>query len=235
MTEELFVMAFAAAFLADGEERTVGTARRRRGSSRRAVRRRLRGTALLAVRCGLAALRAASGPVEVVFCSRHGDLRRTRDLLAALADGQRPSPLAFSLSVHNALAGMLDLARRERTGHTSIAAGRDSFAMGLLEASARLARDRERALLLLYVEEPIPQELQRHTDRDQGGTVVAALLEPAADAARPLAFLRRAPPTGTPAKESEAEARSFVAVLEGGGPLRLASRAGFEWVIEATA
>lgn len=228
-------MAFAAAFLADGEERTVGTPADA-AEVPAPVRRRMRGMALLAVRCGLAALRSASGgPVEVVFCSRHGDLRRTRDLLAALADGQPPSPLAFSLSVHNALAGMLDLARRERTGHTSIAAGRDSFAMGLLEASARLARDRERALLLLYVEEPTPQELQRHTDRDQGGTVVAALLAPAAGAARPLAFLRRAPPMGTPAKESEAEARSFLAVLEGGGPVRLASRAGFEWVIEATA
>ena len=234
MTGELFVTAFAAASLADGEVRTVGL----HADSAQIpplVRRRLRETALLAVRCGLAALQRASGPVEVVFCSRHGDLKRTRRLLSALADGQSPSPLEFSLSVHNALAGMLDLARRERTGHTSIAAGPDSFATALIEAAARLAIDRQRAALLLYAEDAIPEELQSRTDRDQGGTVVAALLEPARAGANPLAVLRRAPPTGTPAKESEAEARSLLAVLEGGSPVRLASRAGFDWVVEATA
>jgi hypothetical protein len=234
VTEELLVTAFAAATSADGVERTVGLPAD--GAALPAlVRRRLRGVALSAVRCGMAALAAARGPVEVVFCSRHGDLGRTRRLLAALADGQPPSPLEFSLSVHNALAGMLDLARRERTGHTSIAAGPDSFAMALIEAAARLAGDRGRAVLLLYVEEPIPQELQDHTDRSQGGTVVAALLEPSRTAARSRAVLRRAPPPGAPARESEAEARRVLAVLEGGGPVRLASRAGFEWVVEATA
>jgi len=234
VTGALFVTGFAAASFADGEERTLGPPADT-AQIPPPVRRRLRGTALLAVRCGLAALGAARGPVEVVFCSRHGDLRRTRDLLAALADGEPPSPLAFSLSVHNALAGMLDLARRERTGHTSIAAGRDSFAMALIEASARLAADHERAVLLLYVEEPVPRELHSHTDRGQGGTVVAALLEPASSTARPLAVLRRAPPAGTDAEESETEARALLAVLAGGGTLRLASRAGFEWVVEASA
>lgn len=235
------VTAFAAAVFTDGEQRTLGLPDNT-AEIPAAVRRRLRGTALLAVRCGLAALRAARGPVEVVFCSRHGDLPRTQQMLLALAQGRAPSPLEFSLSVHNALAGMLDLARRERAGHTSIAAGPDSFAMALIEAAARLAAwarrtgDQDRAALLLYVEEPIPPELQDKTDRGEGGTVLAALLEPAPrTGANPLAVLRRAPAAGTPARESETEARSLLAALAGNGPVRLASRAGFEWVIEAAA
>ena len=233
MTGELFVTAFAAASFEDGETRTIGQPADA-AAIPPVVRRRLRDTALLAVRCGLAAQQATTKPVEVVFCSRHGDLQRTRRLLSGLAEGQAPSPLEFSLSVHNGLAGMLDLARRERTGHTAIAAGPDSLAMALLEAAARLSVDRSRAALLLYVEKPIPHELQGQTDPGLGGTVVAALLEPPCATGSPVAVLRRAIAIDTPARDSESEARSLLSVIEGGSPVRLASRAGFEWLVEAT-
>jgi hypothetical protein len=230
---DLFVTAFAAACVADGEERTAAQSAVA-AEIPTMIRRRLRGAALAAVCCGLESLHAATKPVEVIFCSRHGDLDRTRRLLLAMAEGRALSPLEFSLSVHNALAGMLDLVRQERTGHTTIAAGRDTFAAALIEASARLWGDRDHATLLLYVEEPVPEELQSHTDRSFGGTVLAALLEQPRTAARPLAVFRRVPAAGAIAQESEAEARSVLSVLEGGRPVRLASRAGFEWVVEAT-
>ncbi len=233
MSPELLVVAFAASCVVDGEERTVGQPVDA-AEIPMLVRRRLRGMVLAAVRCGLGPLRAATKPVELVFCSRHGDLQATQRLLLGLAKGRPPSPLEFSLSVHNALAGMLDLLRQERTGHTSIAAGRDTFAAALIEASARLRADPARAVLLVYAEEEIPKELQSHTDCGSGGTILAALLESSPTERRPLAVLRPVPAAGALAQDSEAEARSVLAVLEGGGPVRLASRAGFEWVVEAT-
>jgi hypothetical protein len=231
VTGDLIVTACAAVCNADGEHVTIGQPAEA-SAIPAVVRRRLRGTALQTVCCGLAAQRGARGPVEVVFCSRHGDLQRTQRLLLGLAQRRAPSPLEFSLSVHNALAGMLDLAREERTGHTSIAAGRDSLAMALLEAAARLSIHAGRAVLLLYVEDQIPDELQDQTEPGLGGTVLALLLESPSAAARALGWLRRAPAVGTPPKDSETEARSLLAVIGGGSPIRLASRAGFDWLVE---
>ncbi|MEM7024793.1 MAG: beta-ketoacyl synthase chain length factor [Pseudomonadota bacterium] len=231
VTGELSVTAFAAVSVEEGVERPLGQLASA-ADIPPAVRRRMRGLPLLALRCGLGALKAESRPVEVVFSCRHGDLRRTRRLLSGLAEDRMPSPLEFSLSVHNALAGMLDLTRQERTGHTSIAAGADSFAMGLLEASARLALSEHHAVLLLYVEEPIPQELHGQTDPDQGGTIVAMLLE-GHDAANRLAVMRPSLPSTTEPRESEAEARSVLAAIEGANTGRLASRAGFDWIVES--
>jgi cytochrome c biogenesis protein CcdA len=104
---ELFVMAFGAAWFVVGEQRTIGRPADT-AEIPMLIRRRLRGAALAAVACALEPLRAASRPVGVVFCSRHGDLQRTQRLLVAMAEGRAPAPLEFSLSVHNALAGMLD-------------------------------------------------------------------------------------------------------------------------------
>jgi hypothetical protein len=231
---ELFVMAFGAAWFVDGEQRTIGRPADT-AEIPMLIRRRLRGAALTAVACALEPLRAAARPVGVVFCSRHGDLQRTQRLLVAMAEGRAPAPLGFSLSVHNALAGMLDLVRQERTGHTSIAAGPDTFAAALIEASARLWSDRDRAVLLLHVEDQIPESLQSQTDPSLGGTMLAALLEPAQAAARPRAVVRRVPEAGARAQASDVEARKVISVLEGGPPIRLASRADFDWVVEATA
>jgi len=90
---------------------------------------------------GREALLAAFGLPDVgasrfVLSSRHGEFGRTQALLSALADGEPLSPADFSLSVHHGLIGLLSIATGNRLGHTAVAAGRESFAYGLLEAAA---------------------------------------------------------------------------------------------------
>jgi hypothetical protein len=102
------------------------------------------------------AYEAGAGPgARFIFSSRHGDLRRTASLLAALAAREPLSPAEFSVSVHNAFAGLLSIAMQATAGHTALAAGPDSFASGLVEALGCLeAAPAEPVLLVYYDEEP---------------------------------------------------------------------------------
>lgn len=147
---------------------------------------------------GQAAFRAACGvhaaaAARYVFCSRHGEFRRTKLLLDTLAGGEAPSPAEFSLSVHNALAGLLSIESKNGAGHAALAAGVDSFGFGLLEAASCLASGAEQAVLLVYFDEPLPEEygvfghaedsltlaLALAPARGDGGDVIVSL-EPAA-------------------------------------------------------
>lgn len=233
----LVVTAAAAWMLAEGEEHTLGEPVDA-ATIPMMLRRRLVGTALTAIRCGLGALPATGKPVEVVSCGRHGDLARTQRLLFGIMEGESPSPLDFSLSVHNALAGMLDLLRRERTGHTSIAAGRATLTAALLELWARLQCAPDRAALLLYAEPPVPEELQDRTDPALGGTVLALGIEHqgATSPGTPqLAVLRRAVASGEPDQDCEFGARLIAGALRDGGTVRLPARGGVDWLVTAPA
>src|SRR4051812_6705411 len=72
------------------------------------LRRRLSpiGRAALSVIMPLA---DSQGAMPLVYVSRHGDLNRTLGLLQDLALGEPLSPTAFSLSVHNATAGLFSI------------------------------------------------------------------------------------------------------------------------------
>lgn len=110
---------------------------------------------------GRNALRAAwgmanTGDARFVFTSRHGEFDRTMEILRALSARQLPSPAAFSLSVHNALAGLLSVASKNRCGHTAIGAGVDSFCYGLLEAACRLVEAPDEPVVLVSYDAPLP-------------------------------------------------------------------------------
>jgi hypothetical protein len=66
------------------------------------------------------------------------------------------SPSDFTLSVHHALAGLLAIARRNRAGHTAVAAGPESFCCGFLEAVACLAETPAQPVLLVHYDEALP-------------------------------------------------------------------------------
>src|SRR5262249_34348958 len=93
------------------------------------LRRRVTPIAQRALR---AAFSLAHGETRYVFCSRHGEFRRTLGLLQSIARREESSPAEFSLSVHNALVGLLSIATGNHAGHTAIAAGPDSFGFGLV-------------------------------------------------------------------------------------------------------
>ena len=92
---------------------------------------------------------------KIILASRHGEFTRTFDLLQSIDKTGEVSPADFSLSVHHALAGLLSIVTRNEHGHLAVAAGKDSFGFGLLEAAASLAES-ETSVLLLYFDEVLP-------------------------------------------------------------------------------
>lgn len=117
-----------------------------------------------------------AGEPRFVFSSRHGEFDRTFRLLQALASEGEVSPAEFSLSVHNALAGLLSIAAGNRRGHTTIAAGRDSFGCALLEAAACLAEEPTVPVLAVHYDEPLPEVYAPVVGDDDREPVAIALV-----------------------------------------------------------
>ncbi len=88
--------------------------------------------------------------VPTVFCSRHGECMRSVELLADLADGQPLSPASFSLSVHNAAAGLFSIARQDQASHAALAAGHAGVEHAVIEACGLLADGASEVLLVVY-------------------------------------------------------------------------------------
>jgi hypothetical protein len=136
---------------------------------------------------GQSALRAAyplaQAPVRYILCSRHGEFQRTLSLLQSIARGEESSPADFSLSVHNALAGLLSIATGNHSGHTALAAGADSFGFGLVEALGCLIERPAESVLLVYFDESLPTPYSELPDvREEPGIALALLLTEAAHA-----------------------------------------------------
>ncbi|MBP1628076.1 MAG: 3-oxoacyl-ACP synthase [Holophagaceae bacterium] len=93
----------------------------------------------------------------MVFASRHGDCERTQGLMKEVAEGTPLSPAHFSVSVHNATVGLWSLLKGNRNPASSLAAGPDTFAMGLLEASMAVEQAPEQAVLYVFGEEELPE------------------------------------------------------------------------------
>ena len=85
-----------------------------------------------------------------VFASRWGELERSEALLAQLVAGEPLSPTSFSLSVHNAIAALYSIARKDTGNFSAVSAGAYSTEAGFIEALGLLADGAERVLLVSY-------------------------------------------------------------------------------------
>jgi len=91
-----------------------------------------------------------------VFGSAYGEMNTTGALLAQLwAAGAQLSPAKFQASVHNTAAAQLSIALHNSRFTTSIAAGHDTVAMSLIEATCWLARNPGQILVACADEAPI--------------------------------------------------------------------------------
>lgn len=93
---------------------------------------------------------------STVFCSRHGDLQQTLEMLRELALEQPLSPTAFSLSVHNAIAGVLSIGRKNTSNFTALAAGEDGVWQAIIEAVAQLQASASGKVLCVIYDAPVP-------------------------------------------------------------------------------
>ncbi|GAB3092178.1 beta-ketoacyl synthase chain length factor [Aestuariicella hydrocarbonica] len=113
------------------------------------LRRRLSPLGKMALATAMPLL-ASRADTPCVLVSRHGDLTRTLGLLNDLAHQQELSPTHFSLSVHNAIGGLLSITRKDPSNVTALACGLEDVSTGLMEAQAILQEQaslRQRGLL----------------------------------------------------------------------------------------
>ena len=93
--------------------------------------------------------------LPVVFASRWGEIGTTFKLMRQMHEEGEMSPAGFSNSVHNATPGHLSLMTKNKAPYTAIAAGADSYEMGLLEASTYPGK-----VLFVFAEEATPEFYQ---------------------------------------------------------------------------
>ena len=125
---------------------------------------------------------AADGAINYsIFCSQHGEVVRTRDMLASISDGIEISPTAFSQSVHNTSSGLYTILTKSNHASTSIAAGANSFAHAWLEAESYLAANPGHTVLLVDFDEIIPTEYHHYSSQVACDHALALLLRAADD------------------------------------------------------
>ncbi|MFM0201278.1 beta-ketoacyl synthase chain length factor [Paraburkholderia fungorum] len=117
----------------------------------------------------------AQDDIRVVFASRHGELRRTTEILRAISAGEPVSPTSFSLSVLNAMTGVFGIARGDRSAASAISAGAETLGYALLEAYAQYTAQPGSPVLLVYADEPADPAYGAIEDEVQGGAIAILL------------------------------------------------------------
>jgi 3-oxoacyl-[acyl-carrier-protein] synthase-1 len=132
--------------------------------------------------------------VPIVFGSAYGEVSTMVRLLAEL-EGERVllSPLKFQASVHNTAAGVLSIETRNRAFSTSVAAGRYTAAMALLEAIAWLGVHGGEAIVALADEATVafPAPRRPHPAVAMAFHLMTGEHEPPRNSAGRLSSLRR--------------------------------------------
>lgn len=93
-----------------------------------------------------------------VFCSQHGELSNTLDIFEQLYQQEMLSPNKFSQCVHNTASGLLSVQKKLTIPFNSIAAGKRTFQMGLIDALVQIP-NRETVLYSIF-DEAIPEIYQ---------------------------------------------------------------------------
>ncbi|MGZ5818688.1 MAG: beta-ketoacyl synthase chain length factor [Burkholderiaceae bacterium] len=114
--------------------------------------------------------------VPTIFCSRHGEVSRSVELLTDLANGIPLSPTSFGLSVHNAMGGLFSIARKDQASNIALAAGKSSVEHAVIEACGLLA-DGEPSVLLVVYDCPLPAIYTDFADENEQPHAWAWLME----------------------------------------------------------
>ncbi len=120
-------------------------------------RRRIERLGRMAIQaaCWCEDAQGADSRVPLVFASRHGDVARSMELLAALVDDHPLSPTTFGLSVHNAIGALYSITRGHRGNNLALAAGRATVEAACVEAAGLLADGADEVRIVAY-DPPLP-------------------------------------------------------------------------------
>lgn len=113
----------------------------------------------------------------MVFASRHGELARSAELLAQVAQGELPSPMGFSLSVLNAAPGVFGIARRDLFAATAISGGEATLFLALVEAAAQAHAAPEDVVLVAFADDRPPEVYREIVDEPRQPFALAVKLD----------------------------------------------------------
>ncbi len=88
--------------------------------------------------------------LAAVFSSSHGEIGSCLDMLQDLQDGEELSPTAFSLSVHNAIAGLYSIAYGNQLEINCLAPAAAGLGPGFIEALGLSHSGHAEVLLVFY-------------------------------------------------------------------------------------
>lgn len=100
--------------------------------------------------------------IPSIFASRHGDTELSFSLLRGIGQDEPMSPTSFSLAVHNAVAGLFSIARKDTSAVTAIAAMEGLVLQTFLEAIGQL-QESERIFCVIY-DIPLPEFYRQHSN-----------------------------------------------------------------------
>lgn len=116
--------------------------------------------------------------LPTLFCSRHGEVGHSIELLQEQIREGTVSPIGFSSAVHNATAGLFSIARKDKNNHIALAAGSSTIEHAVIEACG-LLHDGAPAVLLVHYEQPLPEILHTFEDCREQAYAWAWLMVPA--------------------------------------------------------
>lgn len=121
--------------------------------------------------------REAGWPLDsfaTVFGSRHGEIQiAVEQMVMMQEDSGVVSPARFKNSVHNTASGLFSISAQNREFTTALAAGPQTFAMALLEASAVLASGTAERVVVAVTDEPLPAPIDSFSDHPPLGVALA--------------------------------------------------------------
>ncbi len=103
----------------------------------------------------------------IIFASRHGEAQRTQLMLEDIAECELLSPTAFSLSVHNAISGILSINKKITANISAIAASGSEVMAALFEAAGLLSQENCSKVHCVIVDNPLPASYQRYCQQPQ--------------------------------------------------------------------
>jgi len=109
--------------------------------------------------------------IPIVFSSTHGELAKSFRMMEMIENGEEISPTAFSLSVHNAIAGLFSIVYKNRLQSVVLAAGEEGIGVAFIEATGLLKEGHNEVIIVFY-DEPLvdfypsaPYRLSTETSR----------------------------------------------------------------------
>jgi hypothetical protein len=164
-----------------------------------------------------------------IFCTRHGEFQRTLRILKSIVAEEPISPAEFSLSVHNALAGLLSIAWNNTAGHTTISAGADSFGSAMLDAVACLKSRPNEQVLVVYFDDLLPEPYDKFADDDETCVALAMLLSSPHEDGEDLTLALEPRDRGMTSLSASGQALDFLRFILSGEPERRSMGERLQW------